>query len=96
MGLYLQVSKSLELAGIKTARDFRNVQVIGVEHWRSAVNWRVASSGQGSRGSETRSGRVVAVAIDSVKWPQKLNAKREQNFTSVTALLCTDIQMNSV
>lgn len=96
MGLYLQVSKSLELAGIKTARDFRNVQGIGVEHWSSAVNWSVVSSGQGSRGSETRSGRVVAVAINSVKWPQKLNVKRKQNLTSVTALLCTDIQMNSV
>lgn len=42
MGLYLQVSKSLELAGIKTAKDFRNVQeVTHVEHWSSAVNWTV-------------------------------------------------------
>lgn len=95
MGLYLQVSKSLELAGIKTARDFRNVQVIGVEHWSSCVNQRVASSGQGSQGSEARSGRVAAVATDSVKCPQKLNAKRKQNLTSVTALLRTDIQIDA-
>lgn len=36
IGLGVKVSKSLELAGMKTSRGFRNVQkVIGVEAWLS-------------------------------------------------------------
>lgn len=42
MGFFLQVSGSLELAGAKTARDFRNLQkAIGVEPRSSAVTWTV-------------------------------------------------------
>ena len=45
VSFYLQVSKSLELAGIKTAGDFKNVQeTTGVEHGSSAPMDR---SGQG-------------------------------------------------
>lgn len=55
MGLYVKVSKSLELTGIKISRDFRNVQkVIGVEHWSSAVNWSVVV--REAEGQEVREG----------------------------------------
>lgn len=51
----------MELAGIKTAGDFRNVQeMTGVAHGSSAVNW----TGVPRR---RRSGKAAGAATNSVK-----------------------------
>lgn len=83
MGLYVQVSKSLELARIKTARDFRNVQkVIDVEHWSSVVNWTVVvreAEGQEEVKEGDRSCNQLCKRASKIKYkketdPQKSNS----------------------
>lgn len=80
----------MELAGIKTAGDFKNEQeTTGVEHGSSAVNWtgvvreKVKGGGRNyNQSCETK--------------PCELNTKRKQNLKNLTVLLCADTQINSV
>lgn len=61
MGLYLQVSKSLELAGIKPARDLETCKKR--QMLSPGTQLSTGHSGQGSAGS----GRVAGLATSSVR-----------------------------
>lgn len=84
MGLYVKVSKSLGLAGIKTSRDFRNVQkVIGVQHRSSADNGSVVV--REAEGQEVREGgrscNQLCERASKIKYKKETDPPKRNSFT---------------